>query len=56
MAYLLSRNSRIQEDLIDQLFNSSEKRLARLLLLIANFGKDGNPRPIDANIGQECGG
>src|SRR5579872_2737927 len=41
MAYLLSRNSRIEEDLIDQLFNSSEKRLARLLLLLANFGKDG---------------
>ena len=41
MAYLLTRNSRIEEDLIDQLFNSSEKRLARLLLLLANFGKDG---------------
>src|SRR5579863_10652510 len=40
MTYLLSRNSRIEEDLIDQLFNSSEKRLARLLLLLANFGKD----------------
>jgi CRP/FNR family cyclic AMP-dependent transcriptional regulator len=45
MAYLLSRNSRIEEDLIDQLFNSSEKRLARLLLLLANFGKDGAPQP-----------
>ena len=45
MAYLLSRNSRIEEDLIDQLFNSSEKRLARLLLLLANFGKDGAPSP-----------
>ena len=43
MAYLLTRNSRIEEDLIDQLFNSSEKRLARLLLLLANFGKDGSP-------------
>jgi CRP/FNR family transcriptional regulator, cyclic AMP receptor protein len=41
MAYLLSRNSRVEEDLIDQLFNSSEKRLARLLLLLANFGKEG---------------
>jgi CRP-like cAMP-binding protein len=41
LAYLLTRNNRIEEDLIDQLFNSSEKRLARLLLLLANFGKDG---------------
>src|ERR1700730_18362021 len=41
MSYLLTRNSRIEEDLIDQLFNSSEKRLARLLLLLANFGKEG---------------
>ncbi len=53
IAYLLSRNSRIEEDLIDQLFNSSEKRLARLLLLLANFGKEGNPQPIDPNISQE---
>ncbi len=45
MGYLLSRNSRIEEDLIDQLFNSSEKRLARLLLLLANFGKDGALSP-----------
>jgi CRP/FNR family cyclic AMP-dependent transcriptional regulator len=44
MAYLLTRNGRIQEDLIDQLFNSSEKRLARLLLLLANFGKEGSPQ------------
>jgi len=51
--YLLTRNSRIEEDLIDQLFNSSEKRLARLLLLLANFGKDGGPQPITANISQE---
>jgi CRP/FNR family transcriptional regulator, cyclic AMP receptor protein len=50
MAYLLTRNSRIEEDLIDQLFNSSEKRLARLLLLLANFGKDGGPQPIEANM------
>jgi CRP-like cAMP-binding protein len=53
MAYLLTRNSRIEEDLIDQLFNSSEKRLARLLLLLANFGKEGSPQPIQPNIGQE---
>jgi CRP/FNR family cyclic AMP-dependent transcriptional regulator len=53
MAYLLSRNSRIEEDLIDQLFNSSEKRLARLLLLLANFGKDGAPQPISAKVSQE---
>ena len=46
MTYLLTRNSRIEEDLIDQLFNSSEKRLARLLLLLANFGKEGRPEPI----------
>jgi CRP/FNR family cyclic AMP-dependent transcriptional regulator len=52
MAYLLSRNSRIEEDLIDQLFNSSEKRLARLLLLLANFGKDGNPQPIPITLSQ----
>jgi CRP/FNR family transcriptional regulator, cyclic AMP receptor protein len=53
MAYLLSRNSRIEEDLVDQLFNSSEKRLARLLLLLANFGKDGPPQPVLAEISQE---
>ena len=53
MAYLLSRNSRIEEDLIDQLFNSSEKRLARLLLLLANFGKDDEPQPIVAQVSQE---
>jgi CRP/FNR family cyclic AMP-dependent transcriptional regulator len=52
MAYLLTRNSRIEEDLIDHLFNSSEKRLARLLLLLANFGKDGGPQTIQANISQ----
>jgi CRP-like cAMP-binding protein len=49
----LSRNSRIEEDLIDQLFNSSEKRLARLLLLLANFGKDGRPEPIIGRFSQE---
>ncbi len=53
MAYLLARNGRIEEDLIDQLFNSSEKRLARLLLLLANFGKEGRPQPIVGKISQE---
>ena len=53
MSYLLSRNSRIEEDLIDQLFNSSEKRLARLLLLLANFGKEGKPEPIVGTFSQE---
>src|SRR4249920_1333500 len=53
MSYLLTRNSRIEEDLIDQLFNSSEKRLARLLLLLANFGKDGSPEPIVGKYSQE---
>ncbi|HJY91079.1 MAG TPA: helix-turn-helix domain-containing protein, partial [Candidatus Acidoferrum sp.] len=53
MAYLLTRNSRIEEDLIDQLFNSSERRLARLLLLLANFGKQGSSQPISPNISQE---
>jgi CRP/FNR family transcriptional regulator, cyclic AMP receptor protein len=53
VAYLLTRNSRIEEDLIDQLFNSSEKRLARLLLLLANFGKEANPTLISPNISQE---
>jgi CRP/FNR family transcriptional regulator, cyclic AMP receptor protein len=53
MAYLLARNIRMEADLIDQLFNSSEKRLARLLLLLANFGKEGSPQPIIAKISQE---
>jgi CRP/FNR family cyclic AMP-dependent transcriptional regulator len=53
MAHLLDRNSRIEEDLVDQLFNSSEKRLARLLLLMANFGKHGEPQPIVGKISQE---
>jgi len=52
MAHLLSRTSRIQEDLVDQLFNSSEKRLARALLLLANFGKDDAPQPLSKNISQ----
>jgi CRP-like cAMP-binding protein len=53
ISYLLSRNSRIEEDLIDQLFNSSERRLARLLLLLAHFGKEGTSQPIDIEISQE---
>ena len=53
MKHLLTRNSRVEEDLIDQLFNSSEKRLARLLLLLANFGKEGHPTPINPSINQE---
>jgi CRP-like cAMP-binding protein len=53
MADLLNRNSRIEEDLIDQLFNSSEKRLARALLLLANFGKDDAPEPIVGKFSQE---
>src|SRR6476620_9332982 len=53
MTYLLTRNSRIEEDLIDQLFNSSEKRLARLLLLLANFGKEDSPQLSSPNISQE---
>src|SRR6202163_426459 len=53
VAYLLTRNSRIEEDLIDQLFNSSERRLARMLLLLSHFGKEGQPQPITPNISQE---
>ena len=53
MAHLLTRNSRVEEDLVDQLFNSSEKRLARTLLLLANFGKAGGPQPITTSISQE---
>jgi CRP/FNR family cyclic AMP-dependent transcriptional regulator len=52
VTYLVTRSNRTEEDLIDQLFNSSEKRLARLLLLLANFGKNGKPTPIDASISQ----
>ena len=51
--HLLSRNSRIEEDVIDQLFNSSEKRLARLLLLLANYGKEGNPPVVQVTLSQE---
>src|SRR3979411_1645789 len=53
IAYLLSRNNRIEDDLIDQLFNSSERRLARLLLLLANFGQEGNAAPIAITLSQE---
>ena len=53
ISHLLARNSRVEEDLVDQLFNSSEKRLARVLLLLANFGKEGRPEPIIAKISQE---
>ena len=53
MAYLLSRNARVEEDLVDQLFNSSEKRLARVLLLMANFGNEGKPQPVIAKISQD---
>ena len=51
-AHVLARNIRVEADLVDQLFNSSEKRLARLLLLLANFGKEGAPEPIIAPISQ----
>ena len=53
IAHLLARTIRVEADLVDQLFNSSEKRLARLLLLLANFGKEGKPEPIIAKISQE---
>ena len=53
VAYLLARNIRYEEDLVDQLFNSSEKRLARILLLLAHFGKEGKPETLIANISQE---
>jgi CRP/FNR family cyclic AMP-dependent transcriptional regulator len=53
VSYLLARTTRVEADLIDQLFNSSEKRLARALLLLANFGKDSPPEPIIAQISQE---
>jgi len=53
IAHLLTRNIRIEEDLVDQLFNSSEKRLARILLLLANFGKEGRPEEVIPKISQE---
>jgi CRP/FNR family cyclic AMP-dependent transcriptional regulator len=52
IAHLLARTIRVEADLVDQLFNSSEKRLARALLLLANFGKEGRPEPIIANVTQ----
>ena len=53
LAYVLARNTRFEEDLVDQLFNSSEKRLARALLLLANFGKEGKPETVIPKISQE---
>jgi CRP/FNR family cyclic AMP-dependent transcriptional regulator len=53
VSHILARNARVEEDLVDQLFNSTEKRLARLLLLLANFGKEGRPEPLIAKIDQE---
>ena len=53
VSHLLARTIRVEADLVDQLFNSSEKRLARALLLLANFGKEGEPEPILAKISQE---
>lgn len=53
VTHILARNERIQEDLVDQLFNSTEKRLARVLLLLANFGKAGQPKPIIGKVSQE---
>ena len=53
VAYLLTRNIRYEEDLVDQLFNSSEKRLARMLLMLAHFGKEGAPQPVIPKISQE---
>jgi CRP/FNR family cyclic AMP-dependent transcriptional regulator len=53
LAHVLTRNNRIEEDLVDQLFNSSEKRLARVLLLLANFGKEGPPQDVIPKISQE---
>ena len=53
ISHVLTRNARVEEDLVDQLFNSTERRLARVLLLLANFGKEGRPEPIAAKISQE---
>jgi CRP/FNR family cyclic AMP-dependent transcriptional regulator len=53
LSHILTRNARVEADLVDQLFNSSEKRLARLLLIMANFGKEGKPEPVIAKISQE---
>ena len=53
VSHILARNARVEEDLADQLFNSTEKRLARVLLLMANFGKEGRPEPVTTKISQE---
>jgi CRP-like cAMP-binding protein len=53
ISHILTRNARVEEDLVDQMFNSTEKRLARVLLLLANFGKEGRPEPVIAKISQE---
>jgi CRP/FNR family cyclic AMP-dependent transcriptional regulator len=53
VSHILTRGARVEEDLVDQLFNSTEKRLARLLLLLANFGNEGRPEPVVAKISQE---
>jgi len=53
VSHILARTIRVEEDLVDQLFNSSEKRLARALLLLANFGKDGRPEPVIPNVSHQ---
>jgi CRP-like cAMP-binding protein len=53
VSHILARNARVEEDLVDQLFNSTEKRLARVPLLLANFGKEGRPEPILAKLSRE---
>jgi CRP-like cAMP-binding protein len=53
LSHVLTRSARVEEDLVDQLFNSTEKRLARVLLLMANFGKEGRPEPVKAKVSQE---
>jgi CRP-like cAMP-binding protein len=53
VSHILTRTIRVEEDLVDQLFNSSEKRLARALLMLENFGKEGRPEPVIAKVSQE---
>jgi CRP-like cAMP-binding protein len=53
VSHVLARNARVEENLVDQLFNSTEKRLARALLLLANFGKEGRPEAVTAKVNQE---
>jgi CRP/FNR family transcriptional regulator, cyclic AMP receptor protein len=53
VAHILTRNARVEEDLVDQIFNSTEKRLARVLLLMANFGQNGRPEPVIAKVSQQ---